>query len=81
MGTTRSQKKGQKWGRVSRSVTKAQTALIQAERNRMIPRFSFMRPGGWRPFVTDLDTTEPIPLKSPAQRTYQAAPISTPRSR
>ena len=48
---------------VSRSVTKAQTALIQAEQNRMIPRFSFTRPESWRFFVADLDTIGLIPSK------------------
>ncbi len=31
---------------LSKSVTKARTVLIQADRSRMIPRFSFMRSGG-----------------------------------
>ena len=48
---------------MSRSMTKAQTALIQAEQNRMIPRFSFTRPESWRFFVADLDTIGLIPSK------------------
>ena len=50
---------------MSRSVTKARIILIQAERIRMIPGFSFMRPRVWRSFVTDLDTTKPISPKEP----------------
>ena len=56
---------GRKWGRVSRSVTKARTALIHTEQNRMIPRLLFMRPEGRRSFVTDLDTNRPIPSEAP----------------
>ena len=48
---------------MSRSMTKAQTALIHAEQNRMIPRLSFMRPEDWRSFVSDLDTIGAIPSK------------------
>ncbi len=40
---------------MSKSVTKARITLIQSERNRMIPRFPFMRSGTWSSFVTDLD--------------------------
>ena len=64
-GTTRSQKRDQKWGRVSRSVTKARTARIHTEQNRMIPRLLFMRPEGRGSFVTDLDTNRPIPSEAP----------------
>lgn len=63
---------------MSRSVTKTQIVLIQTERNRMIPRFSLMRSGGWRSFVTDVDSNGPMPPKTPVQRTYQAASISAP---
>ena len=38
-----------------KSVTKARITLIQTERNRMIPRFPFMRSGTWSSFVADVD--------------------------
>ena len=40
---------------MSKSVTKARTALILKKYNRMIPRFSFIRPARRKAFVTDLD--------------------------
>ena len=41
---------------MSKSVTKARITLIQSERNRMIPRFPFMRSGTRSSFVTALDS-------------------------
>ena len=40
---------------MSKSVTKARITLIQTERNRMIPRFPFMRSGTRSSFVADSD--------------------------
>lgn len=40
---------------MSKSVTKARITLIQTERNRMMPRFPFMRSGSWSCFVADVD--------------------------
>ena len=67
--------------RMPGSVTKARIVPIHTDRNRMIPRFSFMRFGGWGPLSPIWTSMGRLPSKSPAQRTYQAAPISTPRSR
>jgi len=47
--------------RMSKSVTKAWIVACKTEWNRMIPRFSFIRSGDLRSFVTDLDTNELIP--------------------
>ncbi len=68
---------------MSRSATKTQIALIHTKRNRMIPRFSLMRSGGWRSFAADLDTNRPIPPKEPGaaepreRRDQQAAASGT----
>ena len=60
---------GQKRDRVSRSATKARIAFIHTEQNCMIPRFSLIRPGGWRSFAADLDTNRPFPPpRSPVQQ-------------
>ena len=56
---------------MSKSVTKAWIVAVETERNRMIPRFSFIRPGDLQFFVTDLDITVPI---SPRTRRCQPHP-------
>ena len=58
---------------MSKSVTKAWIVAVETERNRMIPRFSFIRSGGLRSFVTDLDITVSI---SPRTRRCQPHPQS-----
>ena len=72
---------GPEVGRVSRSATKARITLIHTEQNRMIPRFSLIRPGGWRSFAADLDTNRPFPPpRSPVQQNHEGTVTNVPRS-
>ena len=43
----------------------------------MIPRFSFIRSGDLRSFVTDLDTNEPIPLEPGVAHPARSSDIAT----